>query len=522
VSDANDATAPTAANVLLIVVDQWRGDTLPIAGHPCVQTPNIDRLCARGVTFLRHYSQSAPCAPGRTSMLTGMYQANHRVVRNGTPLDARHTNLAFEVRKAGYEPMLTGYTTSTPDPRQVDPSDPRFQVTGGVIDGFSVIAPFTPVKRPYFAYMRRRGHTIPKDPTDIWLPKPDFPDAEGRGPTFAPTQFPAEDSDSAYFTDHALDYLQHNYTRPWFMHLGYWRPHPPFIAPEPYHDMFDPADVPAPVRAASVQAEADQHPLLDRYLNVLRQEKFFQHGRGSVSALNDEAFRQVRATYYGMIAEVDHHVGRVLDWLESSGQIDNTLIIFTSDHGEQLGDHYMLGKQGYFGESFHIPMIVCDPRAEATSTRGKTVRRFTETIDLMPTVLDWLDRPIPRQCDGRSLMPFCHGKQPKGWRAEVHYEFDFRNVRKPEIEQSFGLRMDQCNLAVIQGKRFKYVHFAGLPPLFFDLEEDSGQLNNLANDAGYQSAMLECTQKLLSWRMENNERILTGMQAGPGGLAERH
>lgn len=518
-SDAKPDAGKT--NVLLIVVDQWRGDTLPVAGHPCVRTPNIDRLCARGVTFLNHYSQGAPCAPGRASMLTGMYQANHRVVRNGTPLDARHTNLAFEARDAGYEPVLTGYTTSTPDPRQVSRADPRFQVPGGVIDGFTVIAPFTPLKRPYFAHLRNRGHDIPKNPTDIWLPREGYPDAENRGPTYAPTRFPAEDSDTAYFTDHALAYLKHNHDKPWFLHLGYWRPHPPFIAPEPYHALYDAADVPDPVRADTVEAEAAQHPLLDRYLNVLRQKDFFQHGRGRVADLDGDAFRQVRATYYGMIAEVDHHVGRVLDWLESSGRIDDTLIVFTSDHGEQLGDHYMLGKQGYFDESFHIPMIVCDPRPEADGTRGETVRHLTESIDLMPTVLDWLERPIPRQCDGRSLLPFCHGGTPQDWRREVHYEFDFGNVRKPEVEASFGLRMDQCSLAVIQDEHYKYVHFAGLPPLFFDLESDPGQLRNLAADAGYQGPMLDYAQKMLSWRMENVERTLTGMQAGPGGLVER-
>ncbi len=104
-------------NVLLIIVDQWRGDTLAHLGHPCLRTPHLDALCRDAVTFRRHYSQCAPCGPARASLLTGQYMMNHRVVQNGVPLDARHGNLAYEARKAGYDPALVGYTTTTPDPR---------------------------------------------------------------------------------------------------------------------------------------------------------------------------------------------------------------------------------------------------------------------------------------------------------------------------------------------------------------------------------------------------------------------
>ena len=105
-------------NVLLIVVDQWRGDTLPMLGHPLIKTPNIEALAKQGVTFANHFTQAVPCGPGRASLLTGLYMMNHRAVQNTIPLDARHTNLAIEVRKAGYEPALVGYTTTTPDPRE--------------------------------------------------------------------------------------------------------------------------------------------------------------------------------------------------------------------------------------------------------------------------------------------------------------------------------------------------------------------------------------------------------------------
>ena len=151
--------------------------------------------------------------------------------------------------------------------------------------------------------------------------------------------------------------------------------------------------------------------------------------------MTEEQVAQMRATYCGLMSEVDDQLGRVFDYLKESGQWDDTLIVFTCDHGEQLGDHHLLGKIGYTDESFRIPMIVRDPRAEANGTRGAIVERFTETIDTMPTILDWLGLPVPRQCDGRSLLGFCEGQPPADWRTEVHYEFDFRDLyySKPEI-----------------------------------------------------------------------------------------
>ena len=106
-----------AQNVLLIIADQWRGDCLGALGHPAVRTPNLDALAAESTVFTRHFGQSAPCGPARASMLTGLYVMNHRVVANGVPLDARHPNLALELRRAGLDPNLVGYTTTAPDPR---------------------------------------------------------------------------------------------------------------------------------------------------------------------------------------------------------------------------------------------------------------------------------------------------------------------------------------------------------------------------------------------------------------------
>lgn len=507
-------------NVLLIVVDQWRGDTLPMLGHPVVKTPNIEALAAQGVTFARHYTQAVPCGPGRASLLTGLYQMNHRAVQNTIPLDARHTNIAFEVRKAGYDPALVGYTTTTPDPRVVSGEDPRFTVLGADMEGWTPVGSWGLKREAYFAWVASQGFAMPDNPWHIWLPQ--GVEAHEIGATNKPSRIPAELSDTTWFTNRGLEYLRGAQSKPWFMHLGYHRPHPPFSAPAPYHDMYDPAQCPPPIRAASPDVEAEQHPLLRYYLENIKRSNFFQNGQGLGSEMSEAEVRQMRATYYGLMTEVDDQLGRVFQFLKDTGQWDDTLIVLTSDHGEQLGDHHLLGKIGYFDQSYHIPMIVMDPGAAADATRGSIVHKFTETIDTMPTILKWMGLATPRACDGRSLLPFLHdGTAPADWRTEVHYEYDFRNIFYSQPEKGLGMKMDECALAVIQDERYKYVHFAAQPPLFFDLAEDPHQMRNVAGQASYAPLVLAYAQKMLNWRLLHADRTLTGYAASPDGLVSR-
>ena len=504
-------------NVLVIVVDQWRGDTLSGLGHACLRTPHLDALGADGVTFRHHFTQAAPCAPGRASLLTGLYMMNHRVVQNAVPLDRRHTNLALEMRQVGYEPALVGYTTTTPDPRATSARDPRFRVMGSLMHGWYPVGPWEPAKTPYFNWLRAKGISLPTPPEDIWLPVA----GPGKGATRSASTIPPDLSDTAWATECALSYLRGVEGQPWFLHLGYYRPHPPFIAPAPYHTLYDPADVPAPVRADSPEAEGKQHPLLAYYMTSVKQAKFFQDGQGLASAMTEDDIRLMRAAYYGLISEVDAHLGRVINYLKDTGQYDNTLIVFTCDHGEQLGDHHLLGKLGYFDESFRIPLLIRDPSPAAVVSRGRIVDQFTENIDVMPTILDWVGAETPRTCDGQSLRPFLHGETPDDWRTEVHYEFDFRTSYGDVHEKVLGLPVDQCSLAVIQDTRYKYVHFDALPPLFFDLEADPGQFHNLAADPAHAPRVLAYAQKMLSWRLHYADHTLTGYSASPEGLVER-
>jgi arylsulfatase A-like enzyme len=507
---------PSRKNVLLIVVDQWRGLMLPKLGAGYLKLPNIDRLCAEGVTFRNHFTQCVPCGPARASLLTGLYMMNHRAVQNTIPLADRFTNLAHELRRGGYDPALVGYTTTTPDPRTTSPNDPRFFVLGDIMDGFHSVGSFEN-RDAYFGWVESQGFKMPKPREDIWLPQ----GVSAGGATAEPAVIPRELSDTAWFTERGLDYLRGHGGKPWFLHLGYYRPHPPFIAPAPYNAMYRPQDMPKVVRAPSPTEEGRQNALLAHYIREIKQKSFFQDGRELGSEMSEAEVAQMRATYCGLMSEIDDHLGRVFAYLKETGQWDDTLIIFTCDHGEQLGDHHLLGKIGYFDESYRIPMIVRDPRREADATRGTIVEKFTETIDTMPTILEWIDRPVPRQGDGQSLLPFVQGSAPADWRTEVHYEFDFRDLWYTKPETGLGVPMDKCSLAVVQDEAYKYVHFAVLPPLFFDLKSDPGQFVNRASDPAYASRKGEYAAKMLTWRLGFADRTLTGYRATPKGLEVR-
>jgi arylsulfatase A-like enzyme len=295
-------------NVLFITLDQWRGDCLSAVGHPVMRTPVFDRLAADAVLFANHFTQATPCGPARASLYTGMYLQNHRSGRNGVPLDARHTNVALEARKAGYVPVLFGYTDTAPDPRGRDPQDPALDHYEGVLPGMIEKLRLHNDLGPWLRALKRKGHAVPDAGDrhlDVFKPVPNYPGAEARGPSFAPPTYPAEDSHAAFLTGEAIRYLEAQGGQPWFVHLSYWHPHPPFIVPEPYNSRYDPADVPAPCRAGTLADEAAQHPFTAWRLERLRNRKWTLAAETCPTDMTDGDLAQLRATYYGMINEVE-------------------------------------------------------------------------------------------------------------------------------------------------------------------------------------------------------------------------
>ncbi len=497
-------------NVLLITCDQWRGDCLSAVGHPVVRTPNADRLAARGTLFERHYCQAAPCSPARASLLTGLYQMNHRVCRNGTPLDARHDNLALAARRHGYNPVLFGYTDTGVDPRTCSPADPRTRTYEGVLPGFHAEQLLPESSEPWLAWLRRKGVPVPETGLDVYLPE----DGAIDPPTGAPVRHPAEATEAAFLAEACMDYIGEMGATPWFAHVSFLRPHPPFTAPAPYNKMVSPDEAPDFVRAPSIDAERASHPFVNGALAMIEKGDFIRGATGLAADWDDDARRQIRATYYGLVAEADAQVGRLLDFLEETRQLDDTLVVLTTDHGEMLGDHYLFGKLGYFDQAFHIPLIVAGPNV----ARGHRVNAFTESVDVTPTVIAHMGETPPRAMDGRSLAPFLSGGAPGQWRDCAHWEFDFREVANPAVQAAIGLPIDDCALAVIRDERFKYVHFTALPPLLFDLANDPGELNNLADDPTHASTRVIYAEKMLSWRARHLDRTLTGIELHPDGM----
>jgi arylsulfatase A-like enzyme len=286
------------------------------------------------------------------------------------------------------------------------------------------------------------------------------------------------------------------------------RPHPPFVVPEPYNTMIDPATVPAPVRAASLADEAAQHPYLAWELGRIPLSSFVYEAPGLGAAMSDEAVATMRATYYGMIAEVDAQLGRTIAFLKETGRYDDTLIVVTSDHAEMLGDHRLLGKCGYFDAAYHIPLVI--KPAGGTTAAGHIVEAFTESVDVAPTILEAIGVEVPPAMDGRPLTPFLSGRTPSVWRDAVHWEYDFREVGSTEVQDRLGLTVDTAQLAVLRDRSFKYVHFTGLPPLLFDLDRDPGELIDRAGDPDYAAVRADYAGRMLSWRMAHADRTLTG------------
>jgi arylsulfatase A-like enzyme len=368
---------PPARNVLFITLDQWRGDCLSALGHPVLETPTLDSLAGRGVLFANHWANAAPCGPSRACLYTGTYQHRNRSILNGTPLDARFTNVALLAREMGYDPVLFGYTDSSVDPRTVPPGDPRLFSYEGVLPGFRAVIedPWEKGSPAWGRWLAAQGFDVPANPHDLYEPIEGFPGAAVHGSTWAPARFPAELSQTTFVRRSVMEWLEQNADAPFFVHASFIRPHPPRRNPIGYHDRY-PAEAVGPfVGCATPEEEGAIHPL-----------GAFSVQTPEVGAPRDERERrQLRATYYGAQREVDDGLAPLFDYLTQTGLAESTLVVLTSDHGEMGGDHWLLEKLGFWDESYHVPLIVVD---RSTSCR--------------PSVTSWASTCLARPTAGRS------------------------------------------------------------------------------------------------------------------------
>ncbi|GAA6165464.1 alkaline phosphatase family protein [Pelagimonas sp. KU-00592-HH] len=472
-------------NILLITADQWRGECLGALGH-IVKTPHLDALAEQATIFTRHHAACAPCSPARASLYTGQYQMNTRVVRNGTPLDARFDNIAKAARRGGYVPTLFGYTDTSPDPRGMKPTDPALQSYEGVLPGMEVGQILPEDDGPWLDWITEQGVEAPH------LMQAGAPE-EGEIVSMAPTAFAAEQSQTAFLTGKFLDWAE-GQGAPWFAHLSFLRPHPPFSVPAPYNEMYAPGDGPAYLRAETPALEPDHHPVPKTKRARSDLGNYIAGATGGLDQLDARDFDRIRAIYFGMMSEVDAQIGRLIAGLRAMGSWEDTLLVFTSDHGEMMGDHWMLGKGGYHAQSYHIPLILRVP-----GDGKRRIEACTSAVDIFPTLCDAMQVVPEIVPNGASLLPFARGEMPK-WRDGVMWEFDYR-----ELDER-GHDPDDCAMACWRTEDHLYVHTPADGSFLFDLAGDPGCFDNIAaREPEVRAAMAE---GLLSTRMRAAEQTL--------------
>ncbi len=498
-------------NILFIMCDQLRQDYLGCYGHPTIKTPNIDALAARGVKFDRAYVQSPMCGPARASFYTGRYVSSHGVPWNGVPLPVGEQTLGDYLRPHGIRTALAGKTHAAADEEGIA----RFGIPLDSEQGILLAeSGFEPYARHDGLYAKQRQIELDKSPYKKYLndlgyegenPWHDFANsAEGdNGEILSgwqmrhahlPARIKEEHSETPWVTNRAIDFITEQGEQPWCLHLSYIKPHWPYIAPAPYHDMYSAADV-LPAKRTPAEWD-DPHPVAAVFREHLEGQSFAR----------EEVRERVIPTYMGLITQIDDHLGRLFNFLKQTGRDHDTLIIFTSDHGDYLGDHWLGEKELCHDVSSLIPLIIVDPRQEADKTRGTTELALTEGIDVLPTILDAAGIPIPDHIlEGRSLQDLLHGSPVDQWRDAAFAEFDY-SLQYP-ARRKLERDIDSCWLYMVRTEQYKYLWYDGFRPQLFDLQNDPAEQNDLAAKPEYQQVIAEHQQRLFDWLRKRKRRV---------------
>ena len=308
---------------------------------------------------------------------------------------------------------------------------------------------------------------------------------------------PEELSETPYMTGRAIDFMEQAGDAPWLCHLSYIKPHWPYIAPPPYHAMYGPEHVLPAVRTGA-ERETD-HPVFGAYIE----------SRICRTVSRDEVRERIIPAYMGLVKQIDDQMGRLLSWMEGRGLMENTMIVFTSDHGDYLGDHWMGEKDLFHDPSVKVPLIVYDPRPEADATRGAVRDELVECIDLAPTFLKYFGGPeLPHVMEGRNLDPLLHAPgAPEGWRRYAISEYDYATR---EARLLIGNAQEDARLIMIRDARWKYVHAEGFRPMLFDLEADPDELDDLGASPGPEHAEVRARlhEAIFAWARRHHNRIV--------------
>ena len=495
-------------NILCIITDQQRADHMSCAGNSVLRTPNIDRIAASGTRFDRAYVNCPLCMPGRATLFTGRTPRGHGVRTNGIDLDPQLPTMPQALVDAGYRTHSVGKlhlrrfmdVSGLPVEEHNPAENPELKALWleGTIDTLPT---------PYFGmqsadYVGAHGGGVFGDYLN-WLKKED-PDAvkllspeHAREPLSGADQsykmaLPAELHYTPWVAGRTIDFLDDAAANdePFFLWSSFADPHHPYCPPAPYDSMYDPAEMPLPNRR---EGELDD---LAPFFRQSVEEGIPLAGRQPKPARQTDAqMREIIAHTYGMIALLDDHVGRILNKLDELGLRENTIVMFMSDHGDMMGDHWLLNKGPFHFEGLlRVPFIWSWPGHIA---EGVTTEALASLLDFAPTVLDLCNVPIPegdvppkveavQQSDpwpGRSLRPVLLGKATSVQDAVV--------VENDEDYLGLQLRTlvtERYKLTIYQGQEFGEL---------FDLQEDPNEQHNCWHDPAYASICNELSVQLL-------------------------
>jgi arylsulfatase A-like enzyme len=498
-------------NILFIMCDQLRWDYLSCAGHPFLATPNIDALAAHGVLFSRAYCQSPICGSSRMSFYTGRYVDSHGAAWNNFPLKVGELTLGDYLRPLGMRTALVGKTHMAADAEGMARLgiDPASEIGVRIAecgfdpferdDGLHSEGPggkYDPREPRYNAWLRELGYAS-DNPWEECANSGEDEDGKLlsgwllRNSTRA-ARVKAEHSETPYITQRALDFIDATGDEPWCLHLSYIKPHWPCIAPAPYHAMYSAADVLPVVRSDAERR--NPHPLFGEFMKL----------RVSRAFSRDEVRTAVIPAYMGLIKQIDEANGVLIEGLRRRGLLDSTMIVFTSDHGDYLGDHW-LGEKDFFHEpAVKIPLIVVDPTPAADRTRGTECDELVESIDLVPTFVEYAGGTIPmHQLEGRALQSWLHGQVSVRWREFVVSEYDYSMTPAAE---ALGVAPIDARAFMIFDGRYKFVFVEGLRPMLFDLVSDPRELVDRGADPALESQRTRLLAALNRWARRQSQR----------------
>ncbi len=498
---------PDRPNFLCIVTDQHRADHLGCAGNPVVRTPGIDRLAASGVRFSRAYVNNPLCMPARATFFTGRTARAHGVRTNGIPLDRSVPTMTEALRQAGYRTHSVGKLHlrpfGTPNGRPIEELDPaEFPESKVMWDSRRVAA----IPTPYYGLDEVEsagGHgswmwgdyrawldAQRPDGFDLLQPKAGIPTPH-RAEQAWKSALPQELHHSAWVADRTIAFLDGaaQQPKPFFLWCSFPDPHHPYCPPAPWSEMYDPQDVTLPTRR---EGELDDLP---PFFRAIYEKGMPLSGRFGPTRMADEQLREIIALTYGMISLFDHHINRILETLENSGLRENTVVTFMSDHGDMMGDHWLINKGPFhFDGLLRIPFIWSWP---GRFPAGVAANALASHLDFAQTILELAgvtipEGPVPAKPEapqmpspwpGLSLGRVLSGEQTSPREALV-IEND---------EDYLGLRLrtlitERHQLTVYSGQTYGEL---------FDLQEDPGQVHNLWNSPAHRALRDGLHERLL-------------------------